>query len=147
MISRPEEEEKSVLVPVKERRKSDDWDCESVLSTLTNNTNHPGKINRPTRIRKPAMIPAPALATVEEYEEDEELSEDDEEELVEVSTYRPRDETPEEKRARKAAVKQLQREARKAKKETKATFKLEKLSCQRRGNAADIRDGVARVKL
>ncbi|KAF4668667.1 hypothetical protein FOL47_002927 [Perkinsus chesapeaki] len=148
IIGRPEMPEKSVLVPVKERRASDEWDCESVLTTLTNNTNHPGKINRPARIRKPAMIPAPTLEAVREEDSDQETAQcEEEEELVEVSTYRPRDETPEERRARKAAVKQLQREARKAKKEIKATFKNEKLNCQRRGNTADIREGVSRVKL
>merc|ERR1719401_2980195 len=70
------------------------WDCETVLSTLSNVSNHPGKIGKIKVVKKPGA----GLKSVKEEG-------DDVVELPDVSTDRPRGETTEERRQRKAAVK------------------------------------------
>lgn len=114
----------------------DAFDCESVLSLRSNTSNHPGRIHRPEKDkRKPPMA-----AVVEEAEEKVV-------ELPEVSTLRARDETPEERKVRKAAVKEHQRMARQLKKETKELFKAERTKASTRVNAGDLRDGVKHFPL
>jgi len=113
------------------------WDCESVLSTLSNVSNRPGRIGKIKVIKKPA----PAMKAVkEENENDEDSEADDVVELPDVVTERPKNETAEEKKQRKAAVKEMRRICRKMKKESKETYKNEtaKLSESKVGNG-DIR--------
>jgi len=105
------------------------WDCETVLSTLSNLSNRPGKIGRIKVVKKPA----PALKAVKEDDRAEEggkEGDDSEEsdgvvELPDVITTRPRGETPEERRARKASVKEMRRMCRKMKKDSKDMYKTE----------------------
>ncbi|CAJ1334579.1 unnamed protein product [Effrenium voratum] len=102
---------------------SNTWDCESVLSTLSNLSNRPGRIGKVKIIKKP-----PVLKPVTESAGDEEEGEESEEDVVElpdVVTTRPKDETPEEKKARKASVKEMRRICRKMKKESKEVYKRE----------------------
>ena len=98
-----------VIVPVSN---VPEWDCESVLSTRSNIYNHPGVIGRPRR-EKPVAHSIEVLA--------EESSEDDsiETPVREVSTFRKKDETTDERRERKKAIKAFQREQREAKKSEK----------------------------
>eukprot|EP00899_Mesostigma_viride_P022528 jgi/Mesvir1/345/Mv22749-RA.1 len=146
----------------------DAWDCETIISTLSNLDNHPGRISEPSR-RKPrkkasedaagvqassgnadrkiirltgphalpsGYNPAKPAAAAEASARDVQGgaargadAEEDEEDGREARRLgaRPRDETPEEKKARKAAVKEMQRQAKAAKKATKEMFKSEQL--------------------
>lgn len=113
------------------------WDCESVLSTLSNVSNRPGRIGKLQIIKKPV----PAMKTVAENDkesEDDEL--DDVVELPDVVTERPKNETLEEKKQRKAGVKEMRRICRQMKKESKLTYKNEaaSLPSSRAGNG-DVR--------
>mmetsp|Transcript_129279 Transcript_129279/g.374326 ORF Transcript_129279/g.374326 Transcript_129279/m.374326 type:complete len:510 (-) Transcript_129279:230-1759(-) len=114
------------------------WDCESVLSTLSNLSNRPGRIGKIKLIKKPE----PAMKSVQEQDEAESEESDVEGivELPDVVTERKKDETPEEKKQRKAAVKEMRRICRQMKKESKDTYKSEaaKLPCNKPGTG-DVR--------
>mmetsp|Transcript_6302 Transcript_6302/g.19615 ORF Transcript_6302/g.19615 Transcript_6302/m.19615 type:complete len:476 (-) Transcript_6302:166-1593(-) len=103
------------------------WDCESVLSTLSNLSNRPGRIARIKVVKKPG----PPLKAVKEKSDEtgkESGTEGEEEgivELPEVVTTRLRGETSEERKARKASVKEMRRVCRRMKKESKETYKNE----------------------
>jgi protein LTV1 len=112
-----------------------EWDCESVLSLRSNLSNHPGKVGRPERINHKA-VERPAKAPLPEIDEAAVVD------LPEVSTYRPRGETPEERKARKDAVKEHKKLCRTLKKETKEAFKTEAKKNNVARNAGDLRDGV-----
>eukprot|EP00812_Abedinium_dasypus_P008926 NODE_2651_length_898_cov_38.423488.p2 GENE.NODE_2651_length_898_cov_38.423488~~NODE_2651_length_898_cov_38.423488.p2 ORF type:complete len:281 (-),score=125.73 NODE_2651_length_898_cov_38.423488:55-843(-) len=124
------------------------WDCETVLTTLSNASNHPGKIERikvgVKKKPKPVAIP-------EEGGEDSEEGDDDAAaaELPEAPTVRDRNETPEERKARKAAVKELQRQARVMKKDSKNLYKAEaaKLARLADRNGAGVPTGTKYTKL
>lgn len=99
------------------------WDCETILSTRSNISNHPGKIELEKRPRR-------RLQPVHEIEEEEEVEEILE--LPEVSLFRPKEETCEEKRARKLAVKERQRLCRQMKKEKTLLYRTEDLKLRER---------------
>jgi len=125
---------------------SRDFDCESVLSTLSNVSNRPGRIGKIKVVKKPATT---AVAPIKEGKEDEEEEESEEEEIVElpdVITERKKDETPEEKRARKQSVKQMRKVCREMKKESKAVYKGEAAKLNKPGNN-DVRSGLRTQKL
>merc|ERR1712137_732045 len=84
---------------------SSKWDCESVLSLNSNISNRPGKIGNLKLLVKPKKQAAPLESLAEEDEHSEESEAESVIELPEVITERKKDETPEEKRARKASVK------------------------------------------
>eukprot|EP01093_Parvamoeba_rugata_P017121 TRINITY_DN6700_c0_g1_i4.p2 TRINITY_DN6700_c0_g1~~TRINITY_DN6700_c0_g1_i4.p2 ORF type:complete len:326 (+),score=11.82 TRINITY_DN6700_c0_g1_i4:321-1298(+) len=109
-----------------------EWDCESVLSTLSNIYNHPNKIQvarRAHRERVAAPQPAPGFLDVEQAKEEEERLEREQAQVEPVNKgeSRKRNETAEEKRARKAAVKEERRIARYKKKQLKQAYRGEKL--------------------
>lgn len=110
-----------------------EWDCESVLSLRSNLSNHPGKVERPDQKKVRAPRGAKPLPEIDEVEAVE---------LPEVSTYRPRGETAEEKHDRKKAVKEHQRTCRALKKETKEAFKAEAKKAHAKPNAGDLCDGI-----
>lgn len=56
-----------------------------------------------------------------------------------VSTFRPKDETPEERRVRKAAIKEERRERRQEKKQNKLAFKAEKKQMDMQASKAPIK--------
>lgn len=126
----------------------EEWDCESILSTYSNTSNRPGRIVRP-KIGKPKKK---AVEPVVEENEDEEDSDDSADAravaLLDAPTERPKNETNEDKKARKAAVKALRQECRKLKKESKQTYKQEasKLSKTSIGTA-DLRNQVRSIKM
>lgn len=119
---------------------SRDFDCESVLSTLSNISNRPGRIGKIKVLKKP-------VASIKEGKEDEEESEEEEIiELPDVITERKKDETPEEKKARKQSVKQMRKVCRDMKKESKQVYKAEAVRLNRPGNN-DVRSGLRTQKL
>jgi len=126
--SKEEEEAEDTSSGDDSEDESQTWDCETVLSTLSNLSNRPGKIGRIKVVKKPA----PALKSVKEdenMEEDEKEDEDEEGndivELPDVITTRPKGETAEERRARKASVKEMRRVCRRMKKDSKDMYKSE----------------------
>lgn len=124
-----------------------DCDCETVLTTLSNLSNRPGKIGKIKVIKKPAP-----LKPVQEDKDDEEEEEEDEKavrELPDVITERSKGETAEEKRARKASVKEMRRVCREMKKESKELYKNEAMKLpgqQKRSGDVRPRSRVIRLE-
>lgn len=114
------------------------WDCETVLSTLSNLSNRPGKIGKVKAIKKPPVLKPVAESGGEEKEEDVV-------ELPDVVTTRPKDETAEEKKARKASVKEMRRICRQMKKESKEMYRKEAAKLPGQGGA-DVRQKTRAVK-
>jgi len=125
-----------------EEDKSKDWDCETVLSTLSNVSNRPGKINK-IKVVKPKAAPKDLAAIAESDGE----SSDDAVELPDVCTERSKDETPEEKKQRKNAVKEMRRICRKMKKESKEMYKTEAAKLAKKQGSNDVRQGLRVNKL
>ncbi|KAH3696116.1 protein LTV1 homolog isoform X2 [Dreissena polymorpha] len=107
------------------------WDCESILSTYSNLYNHPRLISEPAKVKNREIklkhgIPEDSIATrgltVDEINQ---LNRKDP--MDKVSTYRPKDETAEERAERKRAVKEERRERRQEKKLNKKAFTKEKI--------------------
>ncbi|KDE07887.1 hypothetical protein MVLG_01798 [Microbotryum lychnidis-dioicae p1A1 Lamole] len=142
-----------------DERPKERWDCETVLSTYSNISNHPrllrvkgGPTSRASRIRLDEKTGFPIVGsavraglragsgeTIGDAEDEDEG--DDEAPRVET-IKRPRDETAEDKRARKSAVKE-QRSARRAeKKSTKDEFSQE-MTRQKRVAGRAVADGAA----
>jgi hypothetical protein len=133
-----------VVVPVSN---VPEWDCESVLSTRSNLYNHPGLIARPKREPKKA---APEIATILEESVDETEAETP---MKCVSTLRKKDETPEERKERKKAIKEFQREQRAARK-TEEKQRREALNNQKKlvaiakhNNYGDVPQGIPKFAI
>eukprot|EP01026_Neomeris_dumetosa_P044248 TRINITY_DN3723_c0_g1_i3.p2 TRINITY_DN3723_c0_g1~~TRINITY_DN3723_c0_g1_i3.p2 ORF type:complete len:563 (-),score=104.11 TRINITY_DN3723_c0_g1_i3:388-2076(-) len=113
------------------------WDCESIASARSSTKYQASVLSAPRKItpqsksqfkQKSAQIPPNILAMLKNGEQQEAES------VSQVSTQslcRSANETPEEKRLRKAAVKSLRRENRAKKKELKQMFSQERVSQQR----------------
>jgi protein LTV1 len=71
------------------------------------------------------------------------MEEDEEDGEAWRSNIRRKGETPEEKRARKAAVKAGRRDARAAKKGLKTTFKREAREMEKKPGVGDVRPGLS----
>lgn len=128
-----------------------DWDCESVLSLRSNTCNHPGMIFRPPRDvrKKPGMTLVPVVQEEESVDAVEEVDTP----VREVSTFRPKNETPEERKARKQAVKEFQRDQRSMKKkeenERKQSLNKAKMEAayNRHVTFGDIRSGTSKFTI
>ncbi|XP_048051960.1 protein LTV1 homolog isoform X2 [Megalobrama amblycephala] len=117
-----------VIEPPAER-----WDCETIISTYSNIYNRPKLIQDPPkpkqiRVSSKTGIPLDVLAkrgpTAKQVERMERINDSD---LPRVSTQpRSRDESAEERRARKQAIKTERKERRTEKKANKLAFKQEK---------------------
>ncbi|GAA6014426.1 hypothetical protein JCM11491_007049 [Sporobolomyces phaffii] len=157
-------------VDILEDRRHDRWDCETVLSTYSNLSNHPRllrirdnklKSSKPAQIKLDPKTGFPLVNgelvngkdTIMEEDEGAEDEEEMEEYIPKETIKRPRGETAEEKKARKALVKEERQSRRTEKKQTKESFDKEvkrqkKVSGRRvaEGGAADIRPGVEGVR-
>ncbi|XP_067296911.1 protein LTV1 homolog [Pseudorasbora parva] len=109
---------------------SERWDCETIISTYSNIYNRPKLIQDPPKIRvsDKTGIPLDVLAkrgpTAKQVERMERINDSD---LPRVSTQpRSREESAEERRARKHAIKTERKERRTEKKANKLAFKQEK---------------------
>ena len=122
-----------VVVSMEPEQKELEWDCETILSTYSNIYNRPRviggarkialsyKTGLPLGVLKPKkMVPA---ATPEEKEYGSETDE----ERANLGEARPRNESKEDKKSRKAALKEEKRLRREEKKATKTAFKAELL--------------------
>jgi len=116
------------------------WDCESILSTYSNIYNHPKLISEPSKriqVDPKTGIPRDVLGKpgltkkfLDQLNEATNDGDDDTRSLIStLSTIsiRPKDETPEQRKERKALVKDFRRERRMEKKANSMAFKEEKL--------------------
>lgn len=119
------------LVPMVIEKPKEKWDCESILSTYSNLYNHPKLIEEPgkdkIKLTSRLMIPEgvldqPGLTRKQIEQEMRESRRADK-----ASTYRPKNETAEERKQRKQATKQERKERRVEKKANKEAFSAEKV--------------------
>ncbi|KAL3690260.1 hypothetical protein R1sor_016569 [Riccia sorocarpa] len=140
------DDEKEVVLEEASEEEKDQWDCETIVSTLSNLDNHPGKIGAPVPRWKPRIklqeiektetavirlggkqklpldyLPKRALAPVKE--ENVASSKPAISVAAAKTSGRRAGETFEEKKARKAAIKEARREARAGKKALKKIYK------------------------
>ncbi|CAI9116860.1 OLC1v1018130C1 [Oldenlandia corymbosa var. corymbosa] len=147
-----ESEDEKEVVFMESSDESEEWDCETIVSTYSNLDNHPGKIETPGIRRKKKLTEAFSgnLSSSEKIialKGKEKLPVDflpggrkaagDKAKDANVSKPDPikrkqhGQESKEEKKERKAAVKEERREARKMKKEIKGLYKSEVQRAQR----------------
>jgi len=111
-----------------EKKEKAEWDCESIISTYSNLYNHPKIIDEPriVKLHPRSGIPLGVLkdSKTEKKEEGESDDEDSCEQVV-LNNIRSKNETADERRARKQEVKKMRAERRKEKKENKTFFKDE----------------------
>ncbi|KAF3326077.1 protein LTV1 [Carex littledalei] len=140
------EDEKEVLLVSESSDESEAWDCETIISTYSNLENHPAKIGapgKPKSLLPPKSIPFPGdvgvgndvitlrgkeMLPVNYLPQRKRIMEGLVREKL-GSVEKPKkvvgEESKEEKKERKAALKNERREARKAKKELKGLYKSE----------------------
>ncbi|XP_059473693.1 protein LTV1 homolog [Neocloeon triangulifer] len=143
LATQQESDEEEMINLKVEARTREKWDCESILSTYSNIYNHPKLIpreksdNNKIKISSKTGMPigvlgkgltARALATLDA--ENDKVSRDDEEMSAAVSilstlSVRPKNETSEERIARKHALKEYRKERRIERKANKLAFKEE----------------------
>ncbi|KAI0718882.1 Low temperature viability protein-domain-containing protein [Cerioporus squamosus] len=122
-----------ILMPLDVDDKKDRWDCETILTTYSNLENHPRLIRARSdkSVPKIRLDPKTGLPSVLEEQPskkpppaDSSATDEDEEDdrPAHVTITRPKDETPEEKKARKQAVKAERQARRSDKKATKEQF-------------------------
>ncbi|KAG6813997.1 hypothetical protein H0H92_004490 [Tricholoma furcatifolium] len=143
-----EDEEEDILMPLDVDDKKDRWDCETILSTYSNLENHPrlirardsrpvAKITLDPKTGFPTVIPPqqkqlkkiPGVQASHQESDDDSGSETDTPARQTIS--RPRGESKEDKKARKAAVKAERQARRIEKKATSEQFGSE-LKLQKR---------------
>ncbi len=117
--------DKELMAMCRDPRPKPKWDVESVISTLSNQSNHPSLILEPRRNQKPQKQRRRRGEGEGEgdEDEDEDLEEIDEEDVVNLGEKRTKKESKAEKQARKAAAKARAKEARLRKKGTRGQFR------------------------
>merc|ERR1711973_905644 len=124
-----EDEDVDKLLEGSEKKEKPDWDCESIISTYSNIYNHPKIIDEPKviKLHDRTGIPLGVLKDSKKNAKEEKCESEDEDlkEQVVLNNIRSKNETAEEKRARKQEVKKFRAERRKEKKDNKTYFKDE----------------------
>ena len=139
LLERSDEEDEMVEIQVEEKE-GEKWDCESVLSTYSTLYNHPKLISEPKlskiQLSSKTGIPLGVLGrglTAQALKQLGAEDSDPEDDLMSLKSkiselsVRPQHETLEEKKARKANLKQFRRERRSEKKSNTQAFKSEKM--------------------
>ncbi|KAH7973472.1 hypothetical protein HPB49_001439 [Dermacentor silvarum] len=132
------------------------WDCESIISTYSNLYNHPKLITEPRKekIKVSARTGIPikekgGLSRQGLKQLDREFESNSDEEMQSrtsvASSIRPKDETPEQRRERKAAVRAMRRERRAEKKANSEAFKAEMLRQEKM--MANVRQNLNSMRL
>ncbi|CRG94347.1 conserved Plasmodium protein, unknown function [Plasmodium gallinaceum] len=103
------------------------YDCETILTTKTNTTNHPYKLIIPKQIKAKPILNNNNINIKKKESDNKNESLKLERYLIleKIKTTRDKNETPEEKKERKKAVKEAQRLNRKLKKENSLLMKNE----------------------
>jgi len=124
----------SLEIAAEAASKKEQWDCETILTTYTNTENHPSVIGLPRKIRNNNDKMKPRNEMLIENESDSESSDDNQflesndGDFVGGASFkkdRVRGESKEDKKLRKAAVKEEKRIRRMQKASTKAAFRVE----------------------
>ncbi|GJJ09602.1 hypothetical protein Clacol_003825 [Clathrus columnatus] len=135
------EEDKKILMPIDVDEEKERWDCETILSTYSNLENHPRLIRARDTKSTPkikldpktglpivalASIPTQKLKDLEEERDEESQDSDSTDRPSRTTIIRPRDESKEEKKARKMIVKQERQARRQDKKAKQELFSNER---------------------
>jgi len=132
-----ESEEDDILMPLDIDEKKDTWDCETILTTYSNLENHPRliKARQDRPIPKILLDPKTGLPVVEpkqslsrtlgDHSASSSEDSDDDAHPQRMTISRPKNESKEDKKARKHAVKAERQHRRSDKKATKEQFSME----------------------
>ena len=122
-----ETEDETELVEVDDEQ-GHQWDCESILSTYSTLYNHPTKIKELPGPRSLSKKMDVSLKTTKpETQENHEQHKDGSKAII----HRPKEESKEDKTARKKLLKEVKKERRVQKKATKIAFKTEELRMEK----------------
>ncbi|RWS16900.1 protein LTV1-like protein [Dinothrombium tinctorium] len=155
-------EEGSEYIEINEdtgKNNKDRFDCESILSTYSNLYNHPKLIkeDRKLKIDPKTGIPVGVFdkavlskKNLKQFESEQKRDDLDDcrslrSSIISEMSVRPKNETPEERKARKEALKEYKRERREEKKANKTAFKLE--SQRQNKEVLNLRNRLKAVKL
>lgn len=157
MAAIEEEDDEVVAMQVDtEAPKEQRWDCESIISTYSNLYNHPKLIVEPKKekvklssrtgipVKEKGGLSRQGLRQLEREFEDS-AEEETRSRASVASSIRPKDETPEQRRERKAAVRAMRRERRAEKKANSEAFKAETLRQERA--MANVRQNLTSMRL
>lgn len=139
------EETEKILLPA-DGAKRGRWDCESIVSTYSTIYNHPTEIRETSttqignkrKLMSELQTKLGSNNNLELMEIDQQCAQSVRSSRVSTaSTFRPKNETPEERRARKQAIKSERRERREEKKANRVAFHQQKLAmdAQKHGTA------------
>ncbi|KAL1441048.1 hypothetical protein MTO96_008800 [Rhipicephalus appendiculatus] len=136
MAAIEEEDDEMVDMQISDDAPKERWDCESIISTYSNLYNHPKLITEPKKEKGLRQL-------------DREFEGNSDEETRSrtsvASSIRPKDETPEQRKERKAAVRALRRERRAEKKANSEAFKAEMLRQEKA--MANVRQNLNSMRL
>lgn len=134
VVSKEESEESDNDLVTLEVKPEEKWDCESILSTYSNLYNHPKIITEPRKVKHKEIklmgkhgIPEDSISTRGLTEKEINMEMNQRNLTDKTCTYRPKDETLDEKKERKKAIKEERRERRQEKKLNKKAFSKEKV--------------------
>ncbi|XP_029012829.1 protein LTV1 homolog [Betta splendens] len=146
-----EEEEEQMEIVVMEAPE-EKWDCETIISTYSNIYNRPKIIKdppklKPIRVSSKTGIPLDVLPAIGlTTKQAERMARINDSDLPRVSTQpRNKDERPEERKARKQAIKDERKERRAEKKANKVAFKEERVRQEKQ--LLNLRTNVQGLKL
>ncbi|KAL3172776.1 hypothetical protein MRX96_038963 [Rhipicephalus microplus] len=156
MAAIEEEDDEMVDLQIDTDAPKERWDCESIISTYSNLYNHPKLITEPKKekVKVSARTGIPitekgGLSRQGLRQLDREFEGDSDEEtrsrMSVASSIRPKDETPEQRKERKAAVRAMRRERRAEKKANSEAFKAEKLRQEKA--MANVRQNLNSMRL
>ncbi|KAG8827263.1 hypothetical protein FRC19_004469 [Serendipita sp. 401] len=135
LLNREDKEVSAMLMPVDIDQEKERWDCETILTTYSNLENHPRllRLTQSKRTKKILLDPRTGLPSVAESEDPEReeqnehsSTESGEDVPAKGTITRPKNETTEEKKARKQAIKKERQERRQQKKTSKDVFAQER---------------------
>jgi len=127
-----------------EKRERNNWDCETIITTYTNIYNHP-KMIKDDSVKK-IHVTRKGLPIVEKEISEEEEEEEEYEVRENKGVARNKKETKEEKKARKAMVKNAKKERREAKKATKKAFKKEHIKQEKIQKTKEMQERTMKIE-
>jgi len=127
-----------------EKRERNNWDCETIITTYTNIYNHP-KMIKDDSVKK-IHVTRKGLPIVEKEISEEEEEEEEYEVRENKGVARNKNETKEEKKARKAMVKNAKKERREAKKATKKAFKKEHIKQEKIQKTKEMQERTMKIE-
>jgi len=117
--------ESRIDIEIEDTPNKAEWDCESILSTYSTLYNHPKFINEPKKIRLTSRLGVPDDVLPQRGPTRRQQEEEEHRPMERVPTYRPKDESTEERKERKQSIKTERKARRVEKKANKTAFKDE----------------------